>query len=340
MKKSLLFLGIFIAGMNNLADPSVIADIKELDKIGRDSMEKSISLQEYWTRQAEIESRVEPIVQRDITKLVGGELTPLLYDLLNNPETLDFFLGHLYVQFLTTPAETQTKVLEKVFDAAPSSKWGRIILSFLASCPKEAFAGKEIQQWLVDTINGGMPGGAFYFILTEESARVVTKTAVANMNKLSKGREHTDSNLFSLMSAVFLASHGDDDAVKLLDSLLDQRDIDSGFDTSYLISAAAMSWNEKLIKKILAIVTTDKRSRFFAHHYPEISFAHKAAAACALMIEGFPAVDYGKYDEITKEKVRGWIEDNPTYTIKPKDPRVFLYFHRIFPAMASVMEKK
>jgi len=145
---------------------------------------------------------------------------------------------------------------------------------------------------------------------------------------------------------VFLASRGDGDAIKLLASLLNRLDINSLLDTRYVIPAAMMSGDEGLIKKILGIVTTDKRTLFMGIDCipEEISFAHEAAKACALVIEGFPAVVCYEYDDETKEKVCQWIEANPTYTIKPDIPRIFLketsLGSKFFPATWRPEEKE
>jgi len=347
MKRNLFLFVIFATGMSSLADPSVMEDLKELLRLGQETILKEdrppVDLIKIWDRQAELQARVEPILKRVFSTLADGELSPLARDLLENLETLDYYfcLSVLRTLLDTYPVDIQTKVLEKVFGTVPDSLQGRIILSFLSGLPREAFSGKEIQQWLVGAINGGMPGGAFYFVLTDESAKAVSKTAAADMRQFSKAN-NWGYNLFPLISIIFLASQGDDEALKILDSSLEQVDFDS-IDT---ILAAAMSGNEKLIKKILNIVTTDKRTRF--HGYDcvpqESSFAHEAARACALAIEGFPAVVYYKYDDETKEKVHKWIKDNPIYTVKQLDSRrVFLKETRlrvIFPSMSRALEKK
>jgi len=345
MKRNLFLFTIFATGMSSLADPSVIADLKELYKISKERRQESTSLQEYFSRQDTIKARVRPIVHNELSTLADGELTPLTHDLLKYPETISYCRGILRVQFRNYPTDIQVKVFGKVFDTVPGSQRGNIILAFLTDLPREAFAKKEIQQWLVDTINDGIPAGVLYFTLTDESVRAVSKVAATDMKKFSKAQEHSEDNLLSLMSAVFLASREDDDAVKLLDSLLSRLDINSLLDTRYVIPAAAMSGNEQLIKKILNIVETDKRTRFWGYDcIPQyISFAHEAARTCALAIEGFPTVVPYKYDDETKEKVRQWIKNNPTYAIKPDIPRIFLKetsLGRIFPTTWLPEEKK
>lgn len=237
-------------------------------------------------------------------------------------------------------------MLEKAFAAMPDSLRGRVILEFSHDLPKESFSGNEMQQWLVETINGGLPAGALYFILTDESSQAVTQTAIANMKRFAHPGGHDERSLFSLASAVFLASKGNGDAVKLLEKLLDQRNANSIFDLRYIIPAAAMSGNEGLIKKLLTIVTTDQRVFSFGpgDGHEKISFAHTAALACSLVIEGFPAVkSFRRYDDETKEKVLQWIESNPAYAIRLEDPRIFFKETRlqaIFPAMARTLEAK
>ena len=332
MKGRMLLFAMFTASMNSLADSSVLEDVQAFCRLRRESAREDISekdLENIWDRQKKIKTRVEPVLHREFAKLADGELTPLVRDLLKDSGDIwvwIFCTTALRAQMPTYPADIQTKVLEKVFGAVPDLQRGLVIRGFSTDLPKEVFAGKEIQQWLVDTINNGTPGGGFCFILTEESLQAVSKAITADMKQFSKEREHSKSNLLSLMSAVFLASRGEDDAVKLLDSLLNRLDINCLLDTYYVIPAAAMSGNEKLIKKILNIVVTDKRVRINGEDCipQETSFAHEAAKACALVIEGFPAVVRYKYDNETKEKVRQWIEKNPTYTIKPDAPRMFI----------------
>jgi len=311
--------------MKGLAEPSLIADLQEIERLRQ--YDPLIPFSEREKLINAIQARVKPIVQQEFAKLADGEVTPLIQDLLKDPTTMFFCRPILYVQMKAFPADTAVAVFQKVFDATPDSQRGGIIQSFLLDLPKEAFGGKEIQQWFVDKINGKMPIGLYYFVLTDESARAVSKTAIASMRRFPKMNGREKDRLFSLMSAVFLASRGDESALKLLDSLLDQRDINS--DTG-IILAAAMSGNEKLIKKILGVVTTDKRTRFMGEDClpPEFSFAHEAAVACAMTIEGFPHVEfYDIYDDEAKEKVRQWIESNPKYMIKPTDYRMFLKEH-------------
>ena len=350
MKGRLCLFTILTAGMTGLADPSVMADIQEFCRLRWESAREDISqkdLEDSWDRQKKIKVRAEPVLHREFAKLADGELTPLVRDLLKESGDIwvwTFCTTALHAQMPTYSVDVQAKVLEKVFDTVPDLRRGRVLRSFVTDLPKEAFAGKAIQQWLVDTINGGISGGGFYFILTEESVRAVSKAVTADMKKFSKEREHSSSNLLSLMSAVFLASRGDDDAVALLDSLLDRLDINSLLDTVYVIPAAAMPGNEKLIKKIINIAVMDKRVRINGEDCipKETSFAHEAAKACALVIEGFPAVVRYKYDDEAKGKVRQWIEANPAYTLKAYTPRVFLkeHFNNIIPAMRRVMEKE
>jgi len=149
------------------------------------------------------------------------------------------------------------------------------------------------------------------------------------------------------LSVVFLASRGDERAIKVLDTLLDQRDLDSLLDTAYVIPAAAMSGNEALIKKIRDIITMDKRTRWHEEggHPPETSFAHEAAVACSLTIEGFPEIGdrWMPYDEETKKKVHDWLKKNPTHKVRLDDPRVFFNetcLKLIIPAMRRAYEKE
>jgi len=343
MKKKLLLVLMLVGNTVVFADTSVMADFEELYKLGQDSLSELISLQEYFTRRDKIRNRVRPVVEREFVKLADGELSPLARGLLENLETVDasFCIGVLNTQLKTYTVDVQTKVFEKVFGAVPDSQRGRIILAFVTNLPKEVFTGKDIQQWLVDAINGGLPGGAFYFILTDGNARMVEKTAVASMRQFSKAniRGH---NLFPLMSIIFLASRGDDEALKFLDSSLDQMD----FDSIEIITAAAMSGNEQLIKKVLNIVVTDKRVRIngFDCIPQKTSFAHMAATACSLTIEGFPSVRrLVTYDDALAENVRQWIEANSAYSVRLEDPRVFLGpegFNSVISEMYSAMEKK
>jgi len=330
MKRNLLLAALLATGMTCFADPSVLEDINELNLLKqKNRLAQGDDLREYWARREEIRTRIKPIVEQEFAKLADGELTPFASDLLKT----EHGRTALCSQLKSYPVDIQGKVLEKVFSTALEAQRGPLILGS-QHLSKEAFAGKEIQQWLVEAINGGKPGGAFYFILTEESARAVTETALADMKQLKVHRES-----LSLISAAFLACRGDEEALNALDSLLDNLDIESIFQWRYVIHVAAMSGNERLIKKILGIVTTDKRRWFWGWDcMPQyLSFEHEAALACAMVIEGFPSVEYYEYDDGTKKKVHEWIENNPTYTIKRIDPRVYLdkRFNNIMSLMSS-----
>jgi hypothetical protein len=250
----------------------------------------------------------------------------LLHDLLQSVETINSHWDTIRIQLRDNSADIQATALNAMFDVAPDSVRKRLVRSFVLNdrLPKEAFAGKKIQEWLVEKINEGLPAGPAYFVLTEESAKEVAETARASMKRFSNTKE---GNASWLLSVAFLASYDDEDAVKLLETLLDQRDIDSFLDTGYLIPAAAMSGNGKLIHKIREIITTDKRSRYNGkgHMPPEKSFAQIAANACSLVIIDFPPVGYwSNYDDDLKKRVYDWLEDNPTHTIKADSARLFI----------------
>jgi len=345
MKEALFLLILFTASTICLAESPVVVELKDLYKLTREQRPASMSREERWAQLDAIRNRARPIVSQEFAKLVDGGVTPLARELLNNPETVWFSLSVLCQQFQVYSADTTAVVLAKVFNATPDSLRGSVIRSFVLDLPKEVFAEKEIQEWLVKKINGGIPAGPFYFILTDESAKAVFKTATASMKQFSKTREHNENNLFSLLSAVFLASREDKDALKLLDSLLDKRELDSLFDTAYALQAVAMSGNEKLIQKIRDIITTDKRARSTeGSDPPEISFAQIAASVCSLTIEGFPAVEYwDNYDDDMKKKVHDWLKNNPTHKVKLDDPRVFFCetpFQSIIPALWRAYEKE
>ena len=355
MKETLILLAMLAAVMNAPADPSVIADIKEYEKrilVPFPSLKTEADRKTYETRSAQnsirisqIKARVDPIVHGEFVKLLAGEFTPFARELLSDPGTAGYCQVVLLKLLRDATAEVQTTVFGKVFAATPEPLRGGLMLLFWEEFPKEAFAGEEIQHWLVDKINGGGLAGAYYFILTEESAKAVTETAVKDMARFPKTKESRGNWCqFPLLSAVFLASRGDGDALALLDSLLEQRNINDPFDTRYAVWVAAMSGNEKLIQKIRDIITTDKRTSWFAG--VQISFAHDAAFVCSLTIESFPPFKYEEWysegslaipegsvlpdkypgDE-TKKRVHDWLRDNPTHKVKLEDPRVFFKWH-------------
>ena len=345
MKNTIFSLSLFVISSNVLANSSVVEELKELYRIEWSEKPESMSLQEHWNRLDEIKNRIRPIVSREFAKLTEGESTQLVRDLLKDPDVMDFCWGILHTQFETYSVEIQFKVLNTLFNVAPDSQRGRVIWSFVLDLPKEAFAGKEIQEWLVKKINGGMSAGAYYFILTDESAREVSKTAKTNMKMLSSARIDSDSNLFSLLSAVFLASREDDDAIKLLDSLLDKRNINSLFDTGYVIQAAAMSGNEKLIEKLREIIITDNNSRWIGEDSipKEISFAHIAAGSCSLTIEGFPSIGYWEeYNDEKRKKINEWLKNNLSSKVKSDYARKFFEetsFQGVITAMGQIDEE-
>jgi len=125
---------------------------------------------------------------------------------------------------------------------------------------------------------------------------------------------------------------GDEEALKLLESLLDslrdESDIESAFDMSYAL-VAAMSGNEKLIRKVRDIIVTDKRTRWNGDDVepPSASLAHYAARVCSLTLEGFPLVEDYEYDEETQKKVHDWLKDNPVHKFKPDAALKFFADH-------------
>ena len=351
---------LFTVGLSCLADSPVIADVKEFFKLSRKDIEvvelhdgklpqpdtNNEYIKAHNERRAQmaiLRERIDPIVNRELDKLVEGEATPLMRDLLNDSETADFCLHYLITrQLLTCSAETRTFVINTVFPIVPNSSRKKLVVFPLCLTKrlfpnfpekmdsfftKETFSGKEVQEWLVEKINSGVPAGPTYFILTDENAEVVMEAAKAGMKRFSKtndSRAYSDDNLFSLISASFLASRGDEDAIKLLELLLEQRDIEFLLDTCYVIQAAAMSGNKSLIQKIRDIITTDTRFRDSGHKSEPFTFAQTAAHACSVMMEGFPSVGYwDDYGEDKQKKVHDWLKNNPTHTIKPDSALVF-----------------
>lgn len=343
MTKIVLLLTMSVMGVSCFAESSVVADLKELYKVRREWQTTSMSPAELRAYQETIRNRARPVVSQEFAKLADGEVTPLAGDLLKDPEAMEFCWSVLYTLFPTFSTDGQARALNAIFTTSPDLQRGRVILSFVLDLPVEAFSEKEIQKWLVVEINGGMPAGAFYFVLTDESAEAVSKAARDSMKRFSRRRENNDNNLFSLVSAAFLASRGDKAALKLLNTLLDKRDIDSLLDTAYVIPAAAMTGNEELIQKIRNIITTDKRTRWNGEDCMprETSFAHIAACACSLILDGFPSVGYwGAYDDETQKKVQDWQKNNPTHKAK-LDPRMFFKatpFSRVVTAMSQQLE--
>ena len=332
MKKVLILLATLSIGMNCPAEePSVMMDLKELYRVSKESYKVNqegekitLSDEERWAYQKETRERVRPIMEREFAKLVEGEVTPLARELLNSPEAMDFGRGILLSQGGYS-VDVQSSVLNTAFSATSDSLRGELLSYFMLSVlPKEVFSGSEIQEWLVGQVNSGLSNWEIYYILTDESAKAVTKTARASMKQFSKVERGLRDNAFSLQSASFLASREDGEALTFLESLVDERDIDSRLDQNYIIPAAAMTGNEKLIQKIRDIITTDERSISYSPSIRprEFSFANVAAGACSFIFEGFPEVKLGAFDEETKKKVHDWLKDNPTHIIE-FDPREF-----------------
>jgi len=185
MKKAMCLLAMFAVGVNSQADPSIAVDYN-----------------------------------REFSKLATGEVTSLMRELLQDRKDKDFpYWNSLHAQLKSYPVATQATILNAMFDVAPDPVRRRLIWSFVLDekLPKEVFSGKEIQEWLVEKINGGLPAGPAYFVLTDESAKAVEETARASMGRFGKEK----GSLFSLLSAAFLASRGDGEAVELLETLLD-----------------------------------------------------------------------------------------------------------------------
>ena len=81
-----------------------------------------------------------------------------------------------------------------------------------------------------------------------------------------------------------------------------------------------------LLEKLPDIIRTDERQRFNGlDAIPQsFSFAHEAAAACSMAIEGFPLIDH--WESFTEEKRHmaiDWLSRHPDDTIKPDIRRFF-----------------
>jgi len=279
-----------------------------------------MSPEEIRAHMKKIEDRAWPIVVKEFAKFTEGEVTPLAHELLQDPDAMALGRPVLNTQIQTYSPDTKIKAWNTAFQASPDTLRTEIILHSLRYLPKEMFYTKEVQEWLVGKINGGIPAGVYYLILTDESARTVTETAKASMKQLSERQV-----LFPILSAVFLVTRGDEDALKLLDSLLDKRDVNSPlerhFVLSYVIPAAAMTGNDKLIRKLCDIIRTDKQSVFDVHdNTVDFPFADRAARMCALTIEGFPPLVFWEDDNEglikNRKVVHDWMDKNPKFEIK------------------------
>ena len=327
MKNSLLLFIVFGLILSCFAESPIFEDIRALKRAQRYDPASAISIPERLAIQKEIRERIEPIILGEFAKLADGEATPLVRELLQDPDAMGLCKAALCKSMKMHSLEIQTDMLHTVFDITPDSLRGHIVQSlFSQGFPNDVFSGDPIQEWLVEKINGGMPAGAYYFILTDESTRAVSKTAKTSMRGFSKRKGHKEQNLFSLLSAVFLASRADGDALRLLDSLLEKRDLDSLLDTAYVIPAAAMTGNDKLVWKLREIIATDTRTRWNGDDAmpSETSFAQIAASACSLVIEGFPPIGYwDDYDDEAKKRVNDWLKANPAHKIKADSARAF-----------------
>lgn len=327
MKYPLLLFIVFGLNLSCFAESPIFKDVRALKRAERYDPARTISIPERLAIQKEIRERIEPVVFGELAKLADGESTPLLRDLLQDPDANGLCMAALCKSMKMHSVEIQTNMLHTVFDITPESLRGHILQAlFSQGFPNDVFVGKPVQEWLVEKINGGMPAGAYYFILTDESASAVLKTAKTSMKGFSKRKGHKGQNLFSLLSAVFLASRGDGDALRLLDSLLEKRDLDSLLDTAYVIPAAAMTRNDKFVWKLRKIIATDTRTRWNGDDAmpSETSFAQIAASACSLVIEGFPSIGYwDDYDDEAKKRVNDWLKANPAHKIKADSARAF-----------------
>lgn len=318
MKEMIIFVLILLCGASRGGE-SVLAELRELYRIRRSWDPAKMSGEAHRQRMDVIKNRVEPVVQKEFSGIAEGKVSPVARELLSDPEAMEYCRTVLIGVLRNFPSAGQVEGMNAIFSASPESERGTLILSFLQHLPRASFHGEDIQKWIVDKINAGMPAGALYFILSKESACAVFEMSRRNMKSFAKKNENDDRNLNALLSAVFLASNGDEDALAFLESLLENRDINSLLDRTYTIHAAAMSGNFRLIHRILRIAASDATSHWNGEDCVprKTSFAHIAANACSLSIEGFPVVGFWQeYDESTEAKVRDWIKQHPSWTTK------------------------
>lgn len=215
-----------------------------------------------------------------------------------------------------------------IFEHSPPSCRGDIVTLFLydSDIGFTSFHSPPIQKWLMRVIRQGVPATAFYFILTEKNAAEVERGAWMDVLRFSKPNGNCPANRQALVSLAFLASRNSKKAVRMFETLLKKRDIQTPTDDSLLFPAIALSGNRTLLEKLPDIIRTDERQRFNGlDAIPQsFSFAHEAAAACSMAIEGFPLIDH--WESFTEEKRHmaiDWLSRHPDYTIKPDIRRIF-----------------
>lgn len=177
MKKIAVLLFVSLAGAVCLAEQAVFSDLKELYRTVHDWQPGDMPPEEHCALVESMRNRVRPAVSNEFAKLANGEVSPLAHELLGDHEAMEFCWSVIYTLFPAFSTDAQARGLNAVFSASPESQRAEVVLLLVHKLPREAFYGDKIQQWIVDKINAGLPGGVLYFILTDKSAAAVSETA-------------------------------------------------------------------------------------------------------------------------------------------------------------------
>lgn len=263
--------------------------------------------------------RVNPQLDEAFRMLCKGQVMPLINEVVTDYQAIDYAFQRYRRILKAQPEENKSTSIQTFLTVLPTQFRAYYFLKLNRYIKKENLLCDDIQLWLTDSINNGELGVALHYLLTEESKEKIAETARKNMREFNRENDHDYVNISSLISAAFLASRNDTEAIRLLIRLLETRNIKSSFDRFYLILIAALSEHPTIYQKLKEIILTDKQTYWYGIDClpQEASFSRDAAFVYSISVEGFPKTDYwDQTKDIDHKKIQDWFNSHSHFKIK------------------------
>ena len=285
---------------------------------------------EIWRQLLQDEKVIFSDMAKEFSALGNGVMTHFTQRVLKDAAMLRKARLFLAETIAGLPPEQQRIAAGLIFKTIPEPEKGQLLSEFLfaRNMDEGVFHDENIQKWLAWAIGKNLKPGPLYFILSEENAQRVMDFARTDMRLYSKETE-IRSHLYS---AAFLASRGDRAGVRFLLTLLKHRSETLQTDKFYLFPILALAGNRRLTEEMITVLKTDTRKEWSGYDCvpQEWSFAHEAAAACSVVIAGFPPVStWENFTDEKKQTVLKWLEQNPDWKLKRPDYAKIYAEHRL-----------
>lgn len=249
----------------------------------------------------------------------NGIVSPSIQASLSNYQSVDCLFWKFRLFLIKQPQNKKNIGIQTFINAIPQKYKAYYSIELLDMLSMESLNSSENQRWLINSILQENPIEPLYFFLSDHSIPAIKETLEKRMKLFNKKEEIRIQNLTSLVSAAFLASKDDKNAIQLLTRLLETRDINDRFDHTYLIFIAGLSGHPIIFQRLKDIILTDNRTFLYGIDCipQKASFDHAAACVYSLSVEGFPKIDtWDTFTPETKETIKIWFNSHPTFEIR------------------------